>query len=58
VPVFGISSATAAGGDRPHRAAFRAFRIRSADRGWHTTLQDHVYDPGRAEFLAEAEEAI
>jgi 3',5'-cyclic AMP phosphodiesterase CpdA len=58
VPVFGISSATATGGDRPHRAAFRAFRIRSADRGWHTTLQDHVYDPGRAEFLAEAEETI
>ena len=58
VPVCGISSATSTRSDRPHRAAFHLFRIHPSGRGWQTTLQAHVYDPGRAEFLAEAEEAL
>jgi 3',5'-cyclic AMP phosphodiesterase CpdA len=58
VPVFGISSATATGGDRLHRAAFHVFRIYAAGQGWRTTLQTHARDPGRGEFLAEAEEPL
>lgn len=58
VPVCGISSATATRGDRLHRAAFSVFRIHSTGPGWRTSLQAHAYDPGRAEFLVEAEEAV
>jgi hypothetical protein len=58
VPVCGISSATAPRGDPLHRAAFGVFRIYSTGPGWRTRLQAHSYDPGRAEFLADAEETI
>jgi 3',5'-cyclic AMP phosphodiesterase CpdA len=42
IPVFGVSSASAAGGPPERRAGFRVFRISGAPGAWQITVQDHV----------------
>jgi 3',5'-cyclic AMP phosphodiesterase CpdA len=54
-PVFGVSSASAAGGPPEHRAGFRVFRISGVPGAWRITVQDHAGPVADGGFLAGRE---
>jgi len=54
-PVFGVSSASAAGGPPERRAGFRVFRISGAPGAWQITVQDHAGPVANGDFQAGPE---
>jgi 3',5'-cyclic AMP phosphodiesterase CpdA len=54
-PVFGVSSASAAGGPSERRAGFRVFRISGVPGAWRITVQDHAGPVADGDFLAGPE---
>ena len=57
-PVFGISSASSAGGPPERRAGFRVFRIAAAPGAWQITVQDHAGPVADGEFQAGPETPV
>jgi 3',5'-cyclic AMP phosphodiesterase CpdA len=54
-PVFGVASASAAGGPPERRAGFRVFRISGAPGAWQITVQDHAGPVANRDFQAGPE---
>jgi 3',5'-cyclic AMP phosphodiesterase CpdA len=54
-PVFGVSSASTAGGPPERRAGFRVFRISGVPGAWQITVQDHVRPVADGDFQAGPE---
>jgi 3',5'-cyclic AMP phosphodiesterase CpdA len=54
-PVFGVPSASAAGGPPERRAGFRVFRISGVPGAWRITVQDHAGPVADGDFLAGPE---